>query len=391
MNKLFKERSKERSILTLYRTLVVIASVLVAFIMSSIVLLLIRANVGLTYYTMLIKPFTSKIHITEVLLRAIPLCIIALGVSVAYRSGIINIGAEGQMAMGVICFTGIALLCPNLPKPVLLPLCLLSACLGGAFWGFIPGILKAKLKVSELLSTVMLNYIAAQAYSLCLRTIYMDPTDKATPQSARLARGAWLTRFKGLGRLHTGLIIALVLAVLVYLLMWKTSTGYKLRAAGSGDRAARYGGINVAKYVTIAMVISGLFAGLAGGVEIAGVHRRAIEGITNNYGFAGVVVALFGGLHPFGIIPASYFFGLLIYGATLISGETGVPANIVGVMEGIIILVIVVAQMIINNKYYQDRFERFIENRKNNKMNKTSKNEQSVENRQNVQKTEVAK
>lgn len=351
----------EKSFLTLYKTLVVVLSVLVAFIMSSLVLLLIKANVGLTYYTMLIKPFTSKIHITEVLIRAIPLCIIALGVSVAYRSGIINIGAEGQMAMGVIFFTGTALLFPNLPKAVLLPFSLIMASLGGAIWGFIPGILKAKLKVSELLSTVMLNYIAAQTYSLCLRTVYMDPTDKATPQSARLSKSAWLSRFPNMGRLHTGIIIALVLAVLVYILMWKTSTGYKLRASGSGERAARYGGINVAKYVTIAMVISGLAAGLAGGVEIAGVHRRAIEGITNNYGFAAVVVALFGGLHPFGIIPASYFFGLLIYGATLISGETGVPANIVGVMEGIIILVIVVASMILNNKYYQDKAHRFID------------------------------
>ena len=352
----------------LYKTMVVITAILVALIMSSLVLLMIKANLGLTYYTMIIKPFTSKIHITEVLIRAIPLCIIALGVCVAYRSGIINIGAEGQMAMGVICFTGVALALPSLPKVILLPLCFIAAIIGGGFWGFIPGILKAKLKVSELLSTVMLNYIAAQAYSLCLRTIYMDPTDKATPQSARLSRGTFLTRISG--RLHTGLFIALILAVLIYFLMWKTSTGYKLRAAGSSERAARYGGINVAKYVCIAMIISGAFAGLAGGVEIAGVHRRAIEGITNNYGFAGVVVALFGGLHPFGIVPASYFFGLLIYGSTLISGETGVPANIVGVMEGIIILVIVVSQMILNNKYYQDKVHRFIDNRVINKKSK---------------------
>lgn len=345
--------------LVLYKTGVMILAVLAAFIMSSLVLLMIKADLGLTYYTMIIKPFTSKIHITEVLIRAIPLCIIALGVCVAYRSGIINIGAEGQMAMGVICFTGVALALPNLPKAVLLPLCFIAAIIGGGVWGFIPGILKAKLKVSELLSTVMLNYIAAQAYSLCLRTIYMDPTDKATPQSARLARGTWLSRISG--RLHTGLFIALFLAVVIYFLMWKTSTGYKLRAAGSSERAARYGGINVAKYVCIAMIISGAFAGLAGGVEIAGVHRRAIEGITNNYGFAGVVVALFGGLHPFGIIPASYFFGLLIYGSTLISGETGVPANIVGVMEGVIIIVIVVSQMILHNKYYQDKVHRFVD------------------------------
>lgn len=366
----------DKKFLILYRIGVTVIAALAAFLMSSLILLMINADLGLTYYTMIIKPFTNSIHITEVLIRAIPLCIIALGVCVAYRSGIINIGAEGQMAMGVICFTGVALSCPNLPKAVLLPLCLLASIIGGGIWGFIPGILKAKLKVSELLSTVMLNYIAAQAYSLCLRTIYMDPTDKATPQSARLASGSHLSRL--IGRLHTGLFIALVLALLIYFLMWKTSTGYKLRASGSSERAARYGGINVAKYVCVAMIISGAFAGLAGGVEIAGVHRRAIEGITNNYGFAGVVVALFGGLHPFGIIPASYFFGLLIYGSTLISGQTGVPANIVGVMEGIIIIVIVVSQMILNNKYYQDKVHRFINRKIDKKHSKNSVKEASV-------------
>lgn len=360
-----------KKFMILYRLGVTLLAVLAAFLMSSLVLVMINADLSKTYYTMIIKPFTNKIHITEVIVRAIPLCIIALGVLVAYRSGMINIGAEGQMAMGVICFTGVALSCPSLPKAILLPLCFIASILGGAVWGFIPGILKAKLKVSELLSTVMLNYIAAQAYSLCLRTIYMDPTDKATPQSSRLASGTYLSRLTG--RLHTGLFIALVLAVLIYFLMWKTSTGYKLRASGASERAAKYGGINVAKYVCLAAIISGACAGLAGGVEIAGVHRRAIEGITNNYGFAGVVVALFGGLHPFGIVPASYFFGLLIYGSTLISGETGVPANIVGVMEGIIIIVIVVSQMVLNNKYYQDRVHRWIDKKFVNKKEKGAK------------------
>ena len=143
--------------------------------------------------------------------------------------------------------------------------------------------------------------------------------------------------------------------------MWKTSIGFKMRASGSGARAARYAGISVGFYVTVSMVISGAFAGLAGGVELAGVHRRAIEGITNNYGFSGVVVALFGGLHPFGIIPASFFFGLMIYGATLAPSKVGVPANIVQVMQGIIIIVIVTAQMVLSNAYFRDRVWRRIQ------------------------------
>ena len=346
-----------------FKAVIILIAALAAVLIASIILWMIGADVGATFYTICIVPLTNTLHITEVLIRAIPLCIIALGITVAYRSGIINIGAEGQMAIGILAFTGVALAFPSVPRPLLLPIALLAAVIGGGLWGFIPGILKARLKVSELLSTVMLNYIAAQFYSLCLRTIYLDPAEQGlgaagTPQSMRLTENVWLGRMSG--RLHYGLLFALVLAALIFFLMWKTTLGFRMRASGSEARAARYGGINVAFYVTLAMVISGAFSGLAGGIEIAGVHRRAIEGVTNNYGFSGVVVALFGGLHPFGIIPASFFFGLLIYGATLAPSKVGVPANIVQVMQGVIIIVIVTAQMVLSNAYFQDRVWRKI-------------------------------
>ncbi len=343
-----------------YKLVIIVLAILVAILMSSAILLILGADVFRTFYTIVITPLTRVGHITEVFVRAVPLCIIALGVAVAYRSGIINIGAEGQMAMGLLGFTVVALALPNLPKPILLPMALLSGVLTGAFWGFIPGILKAKLQVSELLSTVMLNYIAAQFYSFCLRVPLLDPSERlsgaGTPQSARLTANVEIGRITG--RLHYGVFIALALAVIVFLFLWKTSWGYKMRASGAQARAARYGGINVSFYVTLAMVISGAFAGLAGGIELAAVHRRAIEGITNNYGFSAVVVALFGMLHPFGIVPASFFFALLIYGSTLTPRAVGVPANIVDVMQGIIIIVIVTTQMILQNDYLAERVER---------------------------------
>ncbi len=346
-----------------FKAVIILIAALAAVLIASIILWMIGADVGATFYTICIVPLTNTLHITEVLIRAIPLCIIALGITVAYRSGIINIGGEGQMAIGILAFTGVALAFPSVPRPLLLPIALFAAVIGGGLWGFIPGILKARLNVSELLSTVMLNYIAAQFYSLCLRTIYLDPAEQGlgaagTPQSMRLTENVWLGRISG--RLHYGLLFALVLAALIFFLMWKTTLGFRMRASGSEARAARYGGINVAFYVTLAMIISGAFSGLAGGIEIAGVHRRAIEGVTNNYGFSGVVVALFGGLHPFGIIPASFFFGLLIYGATLAPSKVGVPANIVQVMQGVIIIVIVTAQMVLSNAYFQDRVWRKI-------------------------------
>jgi len=189
----------------------------------------------------------------------------------------------------------------------------------------------------------------------------LDPAEmtmgSGTPQSMRLTKNIDLTRFIPGTRIHSGLFIALALAVIIFFLLWKTSIGYKMRAAGAQERAARYGGINVPKYLIIAMVISGAFAGLAGGIEIAGVHRRAIEGVTSGYGFSGIVVALFGGLHPGGIVPAAFFFGLLIYGADMTQRLVGVPANMVQVLQGIIILTIVAAKMVISNPYLMQRAE----------------------------------
>ncbi len=346
----------------LYKLSIIIIAIFVALFISSLILTIIGADAFKTFLVIFTEPLKTKIQFTEVLIRAIPLSIIALGITVAYRSGTINIGAEGQMAMGILGTTACALAFPTMPSFLLIPLSLLFGMVAGGVWGFVPGYLKAKLEVSELLSTVMLNYIAAQIYTYFLRGPMLDPSEltmgSGTPQSMRLAKNVWLTRLIKGTRLHSGLIIVIVVAILVYLFLWRTTWGYKMRAAGAGKKAARYGGINVAFYITISMVISGAFAGLAGGIEVIGVHHRAIEGITSGYGFSGIVVALFGGLHPLGILPASFFFGLLLVGADMTQRLVGVPANMVQVLEGIIILVIVATQMILDDKYLQDRIYR---------------------------------
>jgi simple sugar transport system permease protein len=358
-----------KSFAALYRIAVISLAVIIAIMLGAVILAAIGADIGRVYLVILTEPLRNMSLIGEVLIRAIPLIVIALGISTAYRSGIINIGAEGQMLMGIISGAAVALALPGLPRPLLLPLVLLAGCLGGAAWGFIPGILRAKLEVSELLSTVMLNYIAAQFYTFCLRGPMLDPAELTlggvgTPQTARLSPNVWLDRFIPGTRLHTGLFIALALALIVYALLWKTSFGYRLRAAGAQDKAARYGGINVPACLVISICISGALAGLAGTVEIAGVHRRAIEGISGGYGFSGIVVALFGGLHPAGIIPAAFFFGLLIVGADMTQRMVGVPANMVQVLQGIIILVIVAARMVLANPYLMEwcwrRYEKLV-------------------------------
>ena len=269
------------------------------------------------------------------------------------------------MAMGIIATTAVAFALSSFPRVIAIPIAILAGAIAGGIWGFIPGILKAKLDVSELLSTVMLNYAAAQFYAFMIRVPLIDPNEKTgTPMSARLPESTVLHKlFKG-AAVHQGIILALALALVVYILLWKTSWGYKMRASGASQRAAKYGGINVSRYLIIAMIISGACAGMAGSVELMGNQGRAMEGITGGYGFSGIVVALFGGLHPAGIIPAAFFFGILLYAQVNLQILTSVPPNLVEALQGLIILIIVAVQMIISNKYLEEKFRKKFFSRK---------------------------
>lgn len=351
-----------RSMKLAYNTFVVVAAALAAMLIGAIVFLAVGADVGKAYAVILTEPLKDVIGITEIIVRAIPLSMIALGIAIAFRSGILNIGAEGQMLIGILASSAVAIALPGVPKIILVPLAILAGAAGGALWGGLAGILKARLGVNEILSTVMLNYIAAQFHTFLLRGPMMDPeelvTGSGTPQTVRLPQNAWLDRLVPGTRLHAGLFVALGLAVVVFLLLWRTTAGYRMRAAGAEAKAARYAGVKVERYLVIAMLLSGAFAGMAGAIEILGVHRRAIEGVSGGYGFTGIVVALFGGLHPAGIIPASMFFGLLLLGADMTQRLADVPANMVLVLQGAIIMAIVSARQFMNNPYVQDKLAR---------------------------------
>ncbi len=337
----------------------VLAAVSAAAAAGALVLAVIGASPWATYGVIVAGPLQDLFGATEILVRAVPLVLVALGIAISFRSGILNIGAEGQILVGILCSTAVALALPHLPRAALLPLCLAAGAAGGALWGGVAGILRARLQVNEILSTVMLNYVAAQLYTFLLRGPMIDPaeltTGSGTPQSTRWPRAAWLDRLVPGTRLHTGLFVALALAALVWILLWRTTLGYRMRASGAGRKAARYAGIHVERALVAAMLLAGGFAGLAGAIEVAGVHHRAIEGISSGYGFAGIVVALFGGLHPAGIVPAAVFFGLLLVGADMTQRSAGVPANMILVLQGVIILAIVSAKAYLDDPYAEAR------------------------------------
>lgn len=335
----------------LIQGLVLFSAIAGALAVGAVFILLAKSSPATAYGVMISGPFSSSFGLSETLVRCTPLLLVGLGIIVSFRTGILNIGGEGQILMGAITAAAIALVFPQIPAILLLPLVLLGGAAAGGLWGGLAGWLKARLAVNEILSTVMLNQIAAQVYLFLIRLFLIDPQEVAfgtgVPQTALMPASLWLDRLVPGTRLHTGFLLAVAAAVLVYIFLWRTTVGYRMRAVGEGAEAARYAGINVERYLVLAMVLGGAFAGLAGAVEVVGLHHRALEDISAGYGFSGIVAALFGRLHPLGVIPASVLFGALILGADMMQRAVSIPSAIVLVIQGLVILFIVSADLIL--------------------------------------------
>ena len=324
------------------RTFIPFVGVFAALLVSAVILLLIKAN-PLTAYAYLFKGgFGSVNALSQSLVKATPLLLVGLGICIAFRASVINVGGEGQIILGAIAGTWVTLTFPEFPRFALIPMAMAAGLVAGAMWGFIPGFLKARYKVNEILSTIMLNSIALQFMNFLLQGPMMDPkgieAGTFLAQSARLPENAWLTRLIPRTMLHTGLFVALIFAVLVYIFLWRTTVGYQIRAVGLNPRASRYSGINVPFNQMLALTIAGSLSGLAGIIEIMGVHRRILEGTTGGYGFTGIVAALLGSLHPIALIPASLLFGGLLVGANTMQRGVQIPAALINAILGLVVL-----------------------------------------------------
>jgi ABC-type uncharacterized transport system permease subunit len=322
-----------------------LAAVPLALTIGAVMLWLLKVNPLAAYGALVSGVVGSVFGVTQSLVQATPLLFVALGIVIAFRGGVLNIGAEGQITVGALAATAFALSLPHLPAVVMIPLCIIAGALAGAAWGGIPGFLKARLGVNEILSTIMMNQIAIQLNLYLLTGPMLDPAEVAAgtsiAQSALLPRAAWLPRLVPQTLLNAGTILALILAILVYIFMWRTTIGYRIRAVGLNPNASRYAGINVRIYQVLSLVLGGAFAGIAGAALVMGVQRRMIYGLSGGYGFTGIVVALFGQLHPLGAIPAAIIFGALLVGADQMQRTMQVPSAIVTVILGMIVLFVV--------------------------------------------------
>ncbi len=330
-----------------------VIATLAALGVGAIMLQLLGANPVAAYRALLSGAFGNKNALADTIVRATPLLLVALGICIAFRAGVINIGGEGQLVAGAILGTLVGLWFPEAPGIVIVSLALVAGFIGGAIWGGIPGILKAYFNVNEILSTIMLNIIAVQGMNYLLRGPMIDPVQAQAasriPQTARLAQAFDLPRLVPT-RLHLGALIAVILAFVVYIFLWRTTAGYRIRAVGLNPDASRYAGINVKRNIVLALVLSGAFAGLAGAIQVFGVHHRmftdgSLAGFTGSAGFNGIVAALFGKLNPLGAIPASFIFGALIVGANSLQRAMQVPAALITALNGLVVIFVVSSEI----------------------------------------------
>jgi simple sugar transport system permease protein len=345
-------RPSRFSIIDLLPILVPLGAVVLALAVGALLLLALGANPIEAYGSMLDGAFGNEASLFRTLTRATPLMLIAVGICIAFRAGVINIGAEGQLFIGAASGTAIALAIGDTLPPVLaIGLTLLVGLLGGALWGAVPGILKARFDVNEILTTIMMNQIAVQLLLFLLSGPMIDPEQirqgTRIPQSAQLPESTWLPRLAPPSQVHAGIFIAVIAAIVVYVLLWRTTLGYRIRAVGLSRDAARYAGIAVPRYMALALVLSGALAGLAGAVEVSGVTHRMVEGFAVGYGFSGIVVALFGRLHPFGAIPSAFLFGAMLVGAEKMQRTVQVPSATVIALQGLIVIFVVSSELLV--------------------------------------------
>lgn len=320
-------------------------AVLAAFIIGAILVLIVGDNPIEAYRLLLGSALSWPDGIGYTLFYATPLIFTGLAVLVAFRCGLLNIGAEGQLYIAAFAVAWVGITFANLSAWILVPLCFVAAILGGGVWGAIPGALKARFGSHEVINTIMLNFIAIALVSYFTQYHYKTPGDPIL-QTVPIGSGAEIAR---LGKFIPGLperiplnvsfIVALAACALVYFFLWRTKWGYEIRATGNNPSAAEYGGISIRKQIVLAMAVSGALAGLVGINEVMGYRYRFYDGFSANYGFTGIAVALLGRNHPVGVLLSALFFGMLLRGGIFVDAFTdNVTKDLVDVLQGIVIL-----------------------------------------------------
>ncbi len=322
-------------------------AVIVALILGALTMLATNvdlATIGKSYVALLHGSVGSLNALSETLTAAAPLVLAGLGLALGFRTGLFNIGAEGQLLMGGMAAVMVGFSLPELPAVILLPLCLLAGAAMGAFYAAIAGYLRAATGAHEVISTIMLNLTSYRILDYMLRQPWVqkegraDPISKSVPEAAELPRLLeWLDPNL---RVHAGLFLMLIATAFVYWLLFRTKVGFEFRASGENPDAARYAGMRSKLIIVLAMATAGAFAGLAGANQVLGVLGRATPGFSAGIGFDAIAVALLGRSHPVGVLFAGLLFGALEAGGRQMQVDAGVSIDLIGIIQALIIVFI---------------------------------------------------
>ena len=344
----------------------ILLSIFLGFLVGAIFLRIMGLSVGAAYGRPL-NSVTSLKGFSYVIVYAVPYIVAGLSVAFSFKTGVFNIGAEGQFVVGSMAAVVTSLLGASLPKPILIPLCFLAAMAVGALWGIIVGVLKTRWGINEVLSMIMFNWIAFYLSNFIagIPAIKNEGTAEATKNIADNASLLFSKDFiKSAGLCPTanwGILMAIAAMLLVWFIIEKTTLGYELKAVGYNKFAAEYGGISVNRSILTALAISGALAGLAGALQVMGMGKRiSIFTSQEGFGFAGIVVALIGVSNPFGVFVAGLFYGALMYGGSKLNLE-GVPTQLVSVIVGTVVFFIAISVIFQNLNKFKARAQKNIE------------------------------
>jgi len=324
-------------------------AIVTALLVTAAVLVVTRINPIEAYLALLEGAFGTEDAVVTTLIKTTPFVFVSLGLAIAFRGGLFNIGAEGQLFVGSI-FTVLIGYSVSLPAAIHLPLALLAGAVGGAAWAFIPGYLKARTGAHEVITTIMTNFIALRIISWLIapggpmRASALNPVSETKP----VLESARLPLLIADSRLHAGVLLAPIAAVAIYWLLWRTVLGFEIRTVGANPSAARYAGINVERNIVLTMMLSGALAGFAGGVQVVGLHPyNFTTGFNVGYGFDSIAVTMLGGLHPFGVVLASFLFGIMDAGGRFMQLRTRAPIDILTIVQGLLLMFVAARQIII--------------------------------------------
>ncbi len=320
-------------------------SILLGLASAALFLLSVGANPLTAFGELLAGSFGNLEAFWGTLVNAIPLMLCGLGLSLAFRMNLWNIGGEGQIYLGAAAATWFALAFPDAKAAVSLPCMTLLAMAAGGLWGLLAGALKAFLDVNEIIVTLMLNYVAILGVEFLVYGPWRDPRTYGFPLTPVFGPGAALPVLFG-GKVHLGLVFALAAAVILWLVQRRTRIGFELRVIGANPRAARYAGMNIRLAIMAVMFVSGSLSGLAGMSEVAGLHHRLQPGISPGYGYTAIIVAWLGNLHPLVIPVVAVLFGGLLTGGDLIQITMKLPLSLIYILQGLILFFILAGEFL---------------------------------------------